>query len=215
MFFPRSYANPCDRLSHAGGIGSAAIIHGIIVALLAMGIGQADKINEMARPIAVRLIEAVRPEEKPPVPLPPKRQPSVPTKIQKIPVLASSAPTPSALVAPEQPPTPILEAEPVAVAAPQAESLVEARFDADYLSNPRPPYPTASRRLGEAGTVYLRVHVGVDGHAHKIELKTGSGFPRLDQSALETVAQWRFVPAKRGTTAVTSWVVVPIVFSLT
>ncbi len=91
---------------------------------------------------------------------------------------------------------------------------MEARFDADYLANPKPPYPLASRRLGEEGIVHLHVRVGPGGQPLKVELKRSSGFPRLDQSALDTVMRWRFVPARRGTTPVTSWVVVPIVFSL-
>jgi protein TonB len=217
LFFPSAYANPLGRKGNAAGIGSAIAVHGTIVAIIALGVGQSEALTEMARPLAVRLVEAVRPEEKPPLPPPPKSQPKNQPKIIKAPVLASAAPNaPSSFVVPEQPPVPVA---PVVVAnptpAPPVEPLVEARFDADYLSNPKPPYPSASRRLGEAGTVYLRVHVSAEGQAHKVELKSSSGFPRLDQSALETVAQWRFVPAKRGSTTVTSWVVVPIVFSLT
>jgi len=215
LFFPSAYANPLGRKGNAAGIGSAILVHGVIVAIIALGVGQSEALTEMARPLAVRLVEAVRPEEKPPAP-PPKSPPKAQPKIVKAPVLASAAPNaPSSFVVPEQPPVP---AAPVVVANPApapVEPLVEARFDANYLSNPKPPYPSASRRLGEAGTVYLRVHVSAEGVAHKVELKTSSGFPRLDQSALDTVAQWRFVPAKRGSTAVTSWVVVPIVFSLT
>ena len=216
MFFPSAYANPLGRKANAAGIGSAILVHGAIVAIIALGLGQSEALTEMARPLAVRLVEAVRPEEKPPAP-PPKTPPKAQPKMLKAPVLATATPNSnSSVVVQEQPPVlvaPVVVPNPVP--APPVESLVEASFDANYLSNPKPPYPSASRRLGEAGTVYLRVHVSTEGQAHKIELKTSSGFPRLDQSALETVAQWRFVPAKRGSTAVTSWVVVPVVFSLT
>lgn len=92
--------------------------------------------------------------------------------------------------------------------------LVTARFDADYLQNPKPAYPHISKRLGEEGKVLLRVFVTANGLAEKIELRASSGFHRLDQAAQEAVARWRFVPAKRGEQAVTAWVVVPIVFSL-
>lgn len=218
-FFPSAYADPLGRKGKAAGIGSAILVHGAIVAIVVLGLGQSEALTEVARPLAVRLVEAVRPEEPPPAPPPPKVQPKVQPKVFKAPVLAAAAPnSPSTFVVPEQPPVPVAVVAPnplPAPPAPPAEPLVEARFDADYLSNPKPPYPSASRRLGEAGTVYLRVHVSAEGHAHKVELKTSSGFPRLDQSALDTVAQWRFVPAKRGSAAVTSWVVVPIVFSLT
>ena len=92
--------------------------------------------------------------------------------------------------------------------------LVTARFDADYLQNPKPTYPHISKRLGEEGKVLLRVFVTANGLPEKIELRASSGFPRLDHAAQEAVSRWRFVPAKRGEQAVTAWVVVPIVFSL-
>ena len=89
-----------------------------------------------------------------------------------------------------------------------------ARFDAVYLNNPAPPYPPASRRLGEEGKVILRVRVSPEGNADEVELKTSSGSPRLDDSARRTVRRWQFIPARRGGTAVESWVLVPILFKL-
>jgi len=217
LFFPRSYGNPSGREHAAGGIGSALLVHGLLVALVVLGIGHADSVIDVARPLAVRMVEAVRPEEKKVLPPPPKVLPRQPQKTQPVPILASKTESATSdFIVPVQPPVPAAlpapAPAPVAVAA--AEPLVEARFDADYLSNPKPPYPRASRQLAETGTVYLRVHVGPEGQALKVELKRSSGFPRLDQSALDTVAQWRFVPAKRGTLQVASWVVVPVVFSL-
>ena len=89
-----------------------------------------------------------------------------------------------------------------------------ARFDAGYLNNPAPPYPPASRRLGEEGKVILRVRVSPEGNADEVELMTSSGSPRLDDSARRTVRRWQFIPARRGGTAVESWVLVPILFKL-
>ena len=37
---------------------------------------------------------------------------------------------------------------------------------------------------------------------------------RLDRAAEDAVARWRFVPARRGESAVEAWVLVPIVFKL-
>jgi protein TonB len=45
-------------------------------------------------------------------------------------------------------------------------------------------------------------------------LKASSGYSRLDQSAINAVKNWRFIPAKRGEQAIDSWIVVPILFSL-
>ena len=87
-------------------------------------------------------------------------------------------------------------------------------FNAAYLDNPAPYYPSISRRLGEQGLVLLKVQVTADGAVGSVELQTGSGSNRLDQAALEAVKKWRFTPAKRGEQAVSASVVVPVRFSL-
>ncbi|MEW6592049.1 MAG: energy transducer TonB, partial [Pseudomonadota bacterium] len=86
---------------------------------------------------------------------------------------------------------------------------------ADYLTNPKPPYPALSRRLGEAGLVRLNVLVNADGSVGRLELDRSSGHPRLDHSAMETVqSSWKFEPARQGGKAVPAWVIVPIQFTL-
>jgi periplasmic protein TonB len=104
-----------------------------------------------------------------------------------------------------------------ASAAPAASAPAQIeppRFDADYLANPAPQYPALSRRMGEAGRVWLRVYVNADGSAGEVTVKTSSGFSRLDAAALEAVKRWKFIAAKRGATAIAEWVLVPINFSL-
>jgi protein TonB len=92
--------------------------------------------------------------------------------------------------------------------------LVLPSSDADYLQNPRPPYPALSKRLGEQGKVVVRVLIGVDGTAQKTEIKQSSGFDRLDQAALATVLRWRYVPGKRAGVPEAMWFNVPISFVL-
>ncbi|MDR3299507.1 MAG: energy transducer TonB [Candidatus Accumulibacter sp.] len=94
------------------------------------------------------------------------------------------------------------------------DALVEARFDAAYLRNPKPSYPPMSKRLREEGKVMLRVHVLADGNAGQVEIKQSSGSARLDEAARIAVHRWRFVPARRRNEAVDAWVVVPISFNL-
>ncbi len=89
-----------------------------------------------------------------------------------------------------------------------------AVFDAAYLQNPTPTYPPLSRRLKEQGLVLLHVHVSASGQAEKVSIKKSSGFPRLDEAALNTVKNWRFVAAKKGQQLVASEVQVPINFIL-
>lgn len=217
LFFPK-VPNPYAPIeqSRFGGAGFAVLIHGVVVLALILGVlDPGHTLEQIAKPLAVRMIEDIKPEQPKP---PPKPQPKRATPAP-MPVLAvnNSSPAPSHFVVPVQPPAPPVHvpiSAPVNHAPAPEQTLVEARFDADYLSNPKPVYPSASRRLNETGTVHLRVHVDEEGRAMKVELKTSSGFERLDRSALDTVAQWRFVPAKRGNRAVPCWVVVPIVFSL-
>jgi protein TonB len=218
IFFPNCGV-PTGR---SGGQGlffaAVAAAHVAILGLLAVAV-PSERLAELARPIAVRLIELApevptppRPKPPPPLPKPPPPRPKPAT-----PVLAVASPveppvTASFTVAP-QPPAPVPEPAIVAAPAP-APALIDARFDADYLDNPKPLYPHASRRLGEEGKVVLRVFVSAEGDAKQVEVKRSSGFQRLDLAAEKAVARWRFVPARRGEQAVTAWVVVPIVFSL-
>lgn len=92
--------------------------------------------------------------------------------------------------------------------------LVEAKFHADTLHNPKPPYPLAARRQGIEGRVLLAAHVRADGACAEVRLKQSSGHGLLDRSALDTVRRWRFLPARRGNAAVDSWVDIPISFRL-
>ena len=93
-----------------------------------------------------------------------------------------------------------------------AAQFVPPAFNAGYLENPPPRYPPASRLHGEKGLVVLRVFVSAAGRAERVEIKTSSGFERLDSVAQDAVANWRFVPARRGDEHVAAWVLVPVSF---
>lgn len=97
---------------------------------------------------------------------------------------------------------------------PGTPSLVEPSADADYLKNPPPVYPRASRRQGEQGTVVVRVFINTEGLPEKTEIRSTSGFPRLDQAAQEAVQRWRFVPGRRSGTPEAMWFNIPVRFIL-
>lgn len=119
--------------------------------------------------------------------------------------LAIADPTPSPN-APTGVITPPVQAAPAAVAAvavapaaPPAPPVVQLpSSDADYLQNPRPPYPALSKRLGEQGRVVHSVLIGVDGRAISAKLVQSSGFERLDKAAYDAIMKWRFAPGKRN-----------------
>ena len=138
---------------------------------------------------------------------PPRSRPAAARARRAWPQLAArTAPAENAPVAP-----PVIETPPPPPAPP---AVTQARFDADYLRNPPPPYPPLARRMGEEGKVVLRVAVTPQGSASEVQIHTSSGSTRLDESAQRTVRNWKFIPAKQGDTAVSSWVLVPIIFKL-
>ncbi len=95
-----------------------------------------------------------------------------------------------------------------------APALTLPSSEAQGLNNPKPAYPKLSRRLNEQGQVVIRVYVGSDGSAQQGEIKSSSGYDRLDQEALRTVLRWRFVPGQRLGTPEAMWFNVPVNFVL-
>lgn len=100
--------------------------------------------------------------------------------------------------------------------APSSPVLLDAEPDykADYLNNPKPPYPLAANRMGFHGKVVLNVEVLADGKAGQVLLYQSCGHAILDNAALQTVKTWRFTPARRLGQNVTEWFLVPVVFKL-
>ena len=185
-----------------------------------------------AAPLMVDLVAPPKVELKPepPVEVPPPAKPKPvvkpkpamkprPKASEPLPLIAApvEAPSPIAVpVPPPEPPAPAPEPAPV-VAAPEPAPVVPVTpplFNADYLDNPPPAYPALSRRLGEEGRVILRVLVSTAGSADEVEIRSSSGYSRLDEAARDTVRGWKFGPAKRGEQAVAAWVLVPISFRL-
>lgn len=83
-----------------------------------------------------------------------------------------------------------------------------------YAENPKPLYPREARKRGYEGEVSLRVEVLANGRVGQVEVKHSSGHEILDRSALTTVKQWRFIPAKKGEYPVPVWVNIPVKFQL-
>jgi periplasmic protein TonB len=145
---------------------------------------------------------------KPPAPLPAPQ-----LLAMKDTALSPTAPTTP--VSTTSPAPPVAEVAQAPVAAPPAPAKVELpSSDADYLNNPPPAYPPVSKRLGETGKVVVRVYISPDGLAQKGEVRSSSGFERLDAAAVAAALKWRYVPGKRGGVTEAMWVSVPITFQL-
>ena len=98
--------------------------------------------------------------------------------------------------------------------SPKEDVTEPPMFGVAYLNNPKPQYPSLSRRAGEEGRILLKVLVNANGEPESVVISVSSGFDRLDAAALAAVQQWRFVPAKRNNEAISAYVTVPISFKL-
>jgi protein TonB len=172
-----------------------------------------------------------QPQPKTVTPVAPQPQPtSAPTPLPRVSMSAeASPPTPvvapvvaaasNAQATPFNPVNPVNPVSPTAAASlsvgkPAPASLVLPSSDADYLNNPPPAYPRMSKRMGEQGTVIVRVLIGLQGSAEQAEIRTSSGYDRLDKAALETVQRWRYSPGKRHGNPEAMWFNVPVRFVL-
>ncbi len=211
-------------LLHVGGL--AALQSGLLVRAYELVV-PAEMISQIIEPP-----KPVLPP--PPAPPPPQPEPVRQNKAVVLPpapqplAIADPTPAPNAPTATPTPPAPLPPiASPVAAApslapatppaappAPPAPKVEMPRSDADHLSNPVPPYPPLSKRLGEEGTAVVRIYVGADGLPQKAELRTSSGYERLDAAAVAAVMKWRFKPGTRGGVAEAMWVSQPIPFVL-
>ena len=200
------------------------VLHGLIL----LAYVNRDKTVTLRHPAHQVEIEFIKPtveappKVEPPKPPPPKvvlQAPPPPPAIhthaaeQNIPVNTPSIQentTASKTTAPA-----VAAAEPTPPVETKTEiPVTEATGNAAYLNNPPPEYPAFAQRQGWEGTVLLRVHVLANGKPDKVEIKQSSNRKTLDESALNAVKNWTFVPSKRGTTAIDGWATVPIVFKL-
>jgi len=204
---------------------AASVVLFHIAALWALQTGLLRRAVEVIVPAEVlsEFINPPAPRTEQPAPPTPTVKPQ-PRAVQK----STPAPQPIAVATPEPAaaaPTGVTTPQPVAPAAtapatagppsPPAPPRVELpSSDAAYLNNPKPPYPALSRRLNEQGLVVVRVLINTDGKAEQTELFKTSGYSRLDESALKTVTQWRFVPGTRNGVPQAMWFNVPIHFVL-
>ena len=175
-------------------------------------------------PVAPALPEPPRPE--PPKPKPPKPEPPKPTPQRPEPPKPEPLPEKPAQVAPAPAPAPVVPSPPApatpaapvvppapAPAPPKPVARTEVSISASYAaSNRKPEYPKMSQRLNEQGTVVLTVLVKSDGSAGDVEVKSSTGFPRLDRAAMDAVRSWHFNPATVDGKPVDKTYEVPITF---
>ncbi len=170
---------------------------------------------EEAVTLMVNLISSPPPDQpKPPKAEPPepllKLRPIEPPKPQQLvaetpvvlpddPVVYVSPPPPPVIEAPPLPPQPVVLSNELSVSCPDRSP---------------PDYPSLSMRMNEQGKVVLRVELGEDGRVDHLEVKTSSGYQRLDTAAQSAVKTWRCKPSMRNGVAVRAVALQPFNFTL-
>jgi protein TonB len=195
------------------GVG---LIHLLFVYGLFSGLA-ARIVQTLPNVLDVHVFETAQPvrTELPPPVLPDLVQPSIdmvpPPEIH---IAAPAAPD-AITVLHKTPETPTRAASSVVVPAkaPAVPAPEPARSIA--ATHTIPPYPPLSRRLGEEGTVQLRIAIATDGRVERAIVESTSGSERLDDAAREWVAKhWRYHPATRDGRPVASETQVKVVFNL-
>ncbi|MEY3621709.1 MAG: hypothetical protein RL132_791 [Pseudomonadota bacterium] len=203
-------------LAAPAGRQRAIIVSAVVVthaAVVAMILRAGVRVDQPPQPHVIRLQIAAFAGPQTRQPSPPPMRPPLAGAQQSRPQMkpAQSQPAQSQMQA-TSPTTPVTPAEPVGRAA--APSITnntavsedrQPTIDASFRGNQPPVYPVIARRRGEQGTVILRVLITPDGRASDVELVRGSGSAHLDRSAIETIRQWRFVPAIKGGRPAAAW----------
>lgn len=182
--------------------GSAILVialHAILIYLIATALGIV-KPPQIIAPMEAKLITT--PEKTSEAP-PPEIKPEL-TELQLgLVVPETVVELPVAEEAPAAPPEPVADSAPAVMSA---DLQVRRRIE--------PGYPPASRRLGEEGTVTVKVLVDERGRAREVSVVRSSGHGRLDQAAVEAIRRWLFAPAVRDSQPVMVWTNVQVTFRL-
>ncbi len=231
----RSQKQPKGKYLQGAGLMLALLGHALLLYLLVYKKDIQQNIQESASPITVSIIAPPAPEPVPEPELVPVIKPEKPAKktvikpkkvVEKIvPVENVEQPLIEATTEPvfdnmpEVEEVAVPEVEQTAAPAPpratEIEEVIEQpKFGVAYLNNPAPNYPRLSRKIGEEGRVLLKVLVSEQGAANTVEVEKSSGYTRLDESAVDAVKRWKFIPARKGAQALSAYVLVPISFAL-
>jgi protein TonB len=212
-----SIDDPAKNSKRTAAFVLVVIIHVLFVYVLASGLGK-KVVEVVLGPVETRLIEELPDEDDEPPPPPPEIEtppPYVPPPEIAIEIPMDSGPTTAiSNVTSERP----VAAPPPPVAKPVERQVVKTPPSTQGRGAriTQPEYPPASRRAGEEGTVQLQVMVLESGRAGEVKVARSSGFPKLDEAAINEVKRnWRFVPGKEDGKPVSMWHTFAVTFRLT
>ncbi len=231
---PQTDLAPAERRWLIAGVA------GLHLALL-WGLLQMGAVRQTLREVAPLMVDFISVEAPPKptptptrIPAPPQPQRQQPQRSTPLPVVVAAPvpqapPAPAAFVVPAPAPVqaaPTALAPVAAVTAPApapATALAPAAAPAPkpvaasalrYAVLPPVELPLASRRLGESGTVLLRVVFDTQGRVKQASVHRSSGFARLDEQALAAMRQARITPFLDNGVAIEVSALAPLAYEL-
>jgi periplasmic protein TonB len=194
-------------LSRSGPVLAVIGIHVLIVYGLAVSTGFVEMPRFAAPVTAVFIPEQTEVQPEPEIKIKPEIDAAVPMD-EPLPEVQFEEP----IAPPTETPIPASEN---AIAATTATTAGAPAQELKTSQRVEPTYPPISRRMGEEGTVRLKVLVDERGRPKDVQISQSSGFGRLDQAAKEAVRRWKFVAATDGANAIAAWTQVAVTFKLT
>lgn len=200
----------------------AAIVVGHAVVFYLAYSGMLRTVTHAILPQVVNVTFVATPEPLK-APPPPKVMPLVPPKqtfVPPLPQVNIVQTEPTITLPPPQPrasdPAPAVAAPAAAVAppAPAQPSAPKTVSGVEYVRAPQPVYPSISRRMGETGTVMLRVLIGEKGTAEQVTIQKSSGSSNLDEAGRQAVLRALYKPHVEDGKAIPVYALVPINFQL-
>jgi protein TonB len=170
--------------------------------LLALKSGLARKAVEFVTgPMEVDIVrEEIIPPDEPP---PPQVELEIPPPFVPAPEIAIDyPPEPVKTITTTTEPPPPVRMPPPRVVSPIQRT--QPSVGGNGLS--KPDYPPVSRRLGQEGTVTLRLYIQENGRVGEAQVEKTSGFPKLDDAAVRhSLRAWRFRPATENGKPIAVW----------
>jgi protein TonB len=193
--------NSDDRSHRLMGWGLVGLFHVFVIRALVSGLA-ITVIRHMEDPINVRVIPETTKPVATSVPHVTLVRPSSYSKLDPVPpIIKVVEDTPDK----GPPPTP----------GPPTSPTPDSGAVGVLSTHTTPPYPILAIRLGEQGSVQLHVSISATGAVTAAAVTRSSGFPDLDQSAVNwVIAHWKYKPAVQGGVAVASATNAALVFDL-
>lgn len=188
----------------AAGFVVTAIFHVALVYGLINGLAK-SVVEVIKGPIAAKVIEEIKQDEKEPPPPPPKLDKPPPPFVPPPDfVFNTTEPAPTAIsnATTQRAPAPVAE-----VPGTPPKSIKGRNY--------QPEYPPSSKRNGEEGSVVLQIYVNEEGKVTEVKIAQSSGFPKLDEAAqAEALRSWKFTPGTKGGKPVAVWHSMKVTFKI-